>query len=220
MGSHQQRERNINQLQPGTIQANPGINVERAAALPGLRPDPPVRERRQVLVQRAAGRAEPPLHQRARLRGRLHVLEADQQRRRQAQPAVQRLRRQRLPGDLRQQPHARARRQLPLRAAVLARAGHHRQEDPRRLADLRRHLPLVRELDVRLERRRRGRRRRHHATSPGTSSATSPRPADPGFSQGVGQGPELLVQPRRPSPSRRRAPSATRAATSSRGRTR
>ena len=36
MGLHLQRERNINQLQPGTVQANPGVNVNALRPYPGF----------------------------------------------------------------------------------------------------------------------------------------------------------------------------------------
>jgi hypothetical protein len=36
MGLHLQRERNINQLQPGTVQANPGVNVNALRPFPGF----------------------------------------------------------------------------------------------------------------------------------------------------------------------------------------
>ena len=45
-GLYLQRERNINQLPPGTIQANPGVQHRGAASLQGLRRDPDHRELR------------------------------------------------------------------------------------------------------------------------------------------------------------------------------
>ena len=50
-----QRERDINQMQPGTIQANPGVNIAALRPVQGLRPDPPVGELGLLEVQQPAG---------------------------------------------------------------------------------------------------------------------------------------------------------------------
>ncbi len=44
-GLYMQRERNINQLLPGTVQANPGVQRRRSPSLQGLQRDPSVGER-------------------------------------------------------------------------------------------------------------------------------------------------------------------------------
>ena len=57
--SNLERARNINQLQPGTIQANPGVNANALRPYQGLRHHHPVRDDRPVALQRdaAAGAA-------------------------------------------------------------------------------------------------------------------------------------------------------------------
>ena len=74
MGLHLQRERNINQLQPGTVQANPGVNVNALRPYRGFAHHPPLGERRALALPRAADRPGAPLPQRPGLRRRLHAL--------------------------------------------------------------------------------------------------------------------------------------------------
>ena len=98
--------------------------------------------------------------------------QAPRQRLQQAEPALQRLRRQRVLGLFRQRPHAPLQRALPLRAALLAQAGHAGQEAARRLAGLGRDLLPVRACRCRSRARRTSPAWVTRRLSPGTSSAT------------------------------------------------
>ncbi len=79
-GLYLQRERNLNQLPAGTLQANPGVNIAALRPYTGLRRHPSVGERRQVDLQLAADLGRPPLHQRLQVRLRLHAEQVDRQR--------------------------------------------------------------------------------------------------------------------------------------------
>ena len=81
MGLHLQRERNINQLQPGTVQANPGVNVNALRPYLGFAHHPALRERGPLDLPRPAAQPRAPLPQRPGLRRRLHALQAARQRR-------------------------------------------------------------------------------------------------------------------------------------------
>ena len=72
-GRNLQRERNINQLPAGTVQANPGINTDCAASLQGLRRHPAVGERRTLDVQQSAAERGSPLQERVQVRRGLHA---------------------------------------------------------------------------------------------------------------------------------------------------
>ena len=72
-GLYLQRERNINQLPPGTLQANPGVNIAALASLQGLRRDPHLGERRQLDLQQPADQRRSPLQQGPEGRLRLHA---------------------------------------------------------------------------------------------------------------------------------------------------
>ncbi len=69
-GLYLQRERNINQLQPGTIQANPGVNIAALRPYTRLRRDPALGERRPVHLPQPADQRRPSLHQRPEGRAR------------------------------------------------------------------------------------------------------------------------------------------------------
>ena len=209
-----QRERNINQLQPGTIQANPGVNI---AALR------PYKGYGALRVSENSGDSE---YHSIQISGerrysngfKLSVAytygKSIRQRQRQAQRPLEFVRRRQLLGAVELRPDARAGRLLHLRPAVLARPEHADAQPARRLADLRGHVPPVRDalLDHPDQRHRgRGRRQQRPAGRPrgrhvrGTRTASSrPAPASTPTSRST--------PPR--SPTRPRASSATRPATS------
>ena len=137
-GLYLQRERNINQLPLGTVNnpANAGDQHRRAASLPGLRPDPPVGERRRVHVQQPADLGRPPLHQRSEGRRGVHAGQVDRQRLRQAQRAVEHCRRHVVLRTVELRSPARVQLLLHLRPAVLPRPERVADcQPPRRLAD-------------------------------------------------------------------------------------
>ena len=118
-GLYLQRERNINQLLPGTIQANPGVNIAALRPYTGLRRHPALRERGALELQQPADQRRPPLHERPEGRLRLHARQVGGQRQRQAQRALEHLRRHELLGPVELRPPPRAGRLLHLRPAVL-----------------------------------------------------------------------------------------------------
>ena len=84
----------------------PGRQHRGAAALQGLRRDPPVGERRPLDVQQPADQRRPPLQQRPEGRRRLHAGQVRGQRQRQAQRPVEHLRRHELLGPVELRPPA------------------------------------------------------------------------------------------------------------------
>ena len=106
--SNLERARNINQLQPGTIQGNPGVNANALRPLQRLRQHHAVRDHRQVDLQRDAAAGVAPHRPRPGLLGRLHVVEDEGRRQHPARDPAERLRRQRLLRHLRARPAARA----------------------------------------------------------------------------------------------------------------
>ena len=73
-GIHNQRKRNINQLYPGTVQANPGVNVNALRPYLGLGIVGLAGELRAVAVQRPAGEHRTPVRHQPALRVGVHVL--------------------------------------------------------------------------------------------------------------------------------------------------
>ena len=92
-GLHLERVRDLNQLLPGTVQANPGINRNYLRPYAGFCEHPHERERLPLGVQRAAGRCEPAVHRRAQLRAGLHLWGQLRQRRQPPGHPLQQLRR-------------------------------------------------------------------------------------------------------------------------------
>ena len=104
---------------PGTHSGEPWRQHRRAAALHGLRRHPALRERGAVRLQQLPDQRRSSLHERAQGRLRLHARQVGGQRQRQAQRAVEHLRRQRLLGAVELRSPPRAGRLLHLRPAVL-----------------------------------------------------------------------------------------------------
>ena len=80
--SNLERARNINQLQAGTIQRNPGCQLECTPSVPWLRQHHAVRDDRQVEVQQPADAGRAAVDTRRRVQRRVHVLADDGQRQR------------------------------------------------------------------------------------------------------------------------------------------
>ena len=120
-GLYLQRERNINQLPPGTHPGEPGRQHRGAASLQGLRRDPHLGELGRLEVQQPADQRRSPLQQGPEGRLRLHPRQVDGQRQRQAQRAVEHLRRHQLLGQLELRSPSRVQLLLHLRPAVLPR---------------------------------------------------------------------------------------------------
>ena len=211
IGTHLQRERNLNQMEPGTIQANPGVNPNALRPYKGFG---------TIRLSENAGRSE------------YHGMQVNLERRFRGGlgfGVAYTLSRLRDNGDekrdilfnayddsgywgaVRQPPHPRLQCPLRLRAALLAHAGHAPQEDPGRLADLRSDLLPVRPAASRLAHRRRGGRGRHDR--PALEPRRGPEGLEPAVLAGATCRSELLVQPAGLRPARRRAPSATPAGT-------
>ena len=100
-GLYLQRERNINQLLPGTIQANPGVNIAALRPYKGYGAIRLVGERRPLELQQPADQRRSPLQQWPEGRRRLHARQVRGQRQRQARRAVEHLRRHELLGAAR-----------------------------------------------------------------------------------------------------------------------
>ena len=144
-GRFLQRERNINQLLPGTHPGQPRRQHRRAAPLQGLRRAARDGELRPLPVQQPPDQRRAALLERLQAERRLHLRQVVRQRQRQAQRPLELVRRRQLLGAVELRPDARAGRLLHLRPAVLARPEHAAAQPPRRLADLRLHLPPVRD---------------------------------------------------------------------------
>ena len=129
-GLYLQRERNINQLPAGTIQANPGVNTAALRPYKGYGVIRLSRECRLLEVQQLPARHRPALHERVQLRAGVHARQVGRQRERQTDVMLNTLRRQRLLGALELRPPPRAELPLHLRSAVpegaeLAGVAHH-----------------------------------------------------------------------------------------------
>ena len=120
-GRNLQRERNINQLAAGTIQAQPGVNSGALRPYKGYGVIRLVGERGPLRVQRPAARRRSPLQERLQVRRRLHARPLEGQRQRQARRAVQHVRRLGLLGQLELRSPSRVQLLLHLRPAVLQR---------------------------------------------------------------------------------------------------
>ena len=120
-GLYLQRERNINQLRPGTLQANPGVNIAALRPYKGygaIRISENAGNSKYNSLQMSADRR---YSNGFKLGVGLHVRQVGGQRQRQAQRDVEHLRRHELLGAVELRPPPRARRLLHLRPAVLAR---------------------------------------------------------------------------------------------------
>ena len=144
-GVYLQRERNINQLLPGTLQANPGVNI---AALRPYKGYGALRCRR---TRRTPSTNSLQLSAERRYSNGLKVSVAYTLGKSMDNGSDKRnvvwntLRRQQLLGAVQLRPAPRAGRLLHLRPAVLARPDHAAAQPARRLADLRVHVHPVRD---------------------------------------------------------------------------
>ena len=79
-GLNQQRERNINQLLPGTIQANPGVNTDYLRPYKGFSFIRATNNDGNIEVQRAADQSDPALFEWIHVRSGLYVVQARRRR--------------------------------------------------------------------------------------------------------------------------------------------
>ena len=106
--SNLERARNINQLQPGTIQANPGVNANALRPYKGFGNITLYETTGKSTLQRDAAAGVAPRRARPGLLGRLHAVAHDGRWQHPARDPAERLRRQRLLRHLRARPAARA----------------------------------------------------------------------------------------------------------------
>ena len=141
-GLYLQRERNINQLLPGTIQANPACQHRGAASLQGLRRDPPGGERRPVSIYNSLQISADRRYSNGLKVGVAYTLGKSEDNASDKRNVLWNTYDDtNYWGAVELRPPARAERLLHLRSAVLARAGRVADEEPAgRVADLRRDL--------------------------------------------------------------------------------
>ena len=119
-GRYQQRERNINQLLPGTLQANPGVNIAALRPYKGYGALRVSENSGTFEVQQLPGQRRTPVRQRLEGERGVHLRQVDGQRQRQTQRHLEHLRRRQLLGAVELRPPARACRVVHLRPAALA----------------------------------------------------------------------------------------------------
>ena len=135
-GLYLQRERDINQALPGTLQANPGVNIAALRPFKGYGVIRLAENAGYSKYEQPPGQRRSPLQERLPVRPRLHARPLGGQRQRQARRAVQQLRRFRLLGQLQLRPASRVQLLVHLRPAVLSRPERHRGQGAGRLAAL------------------------------------------------------------------------------------
>ena len=118
-GLYLQRERNINQLQPGTVQANPGVNIAALRPYTGYGVIRVSENVGQLDVQQPADQRRPPLQERPEVRRRLHARQVRGQREQQAQRSLEHATTTPACGAVELRPPPRLQLLLHLRPAVL-----------------------------------------------------------------------------------------------------